>query len=210
MTTRNSGLGFSGSSQARGKAVLLSTAAAMALCIALPSQAQQSQPMQLPPVQVEASPATPGDVDGYKTGSTRSATRTETPLIDVPQSISVVTQDMIKDQGILSIGDAIRYVPGITLHQGENNRDQVIIRGNSSSADFFIDGARDDVQYYRDLYNLDRVEALKGPSAMVFGRGGGGGVINRVTKEAGFTPLHAFTLEGGSFGDKRFAADLDQ
>ena len=80
----------------------------------------------------------------------------------------------------------MRYVPGITAHQGENNRDQVIIRGNSSSADFFVDGVRDDVQYYRDLYNLDRVEALKGPNAMIFGRGGGGGVVNRVTKEADF------------------------
>ena len=60
---------------------------------------------------------------------------------------------------------AMRYTPGIQVHQGENNRDQVIIRGNSSSADFFVDGVRDDVQYYRDLYNVDRVEALKGPNA---------------------------------------------
>ena len=89
---------------------------------------------------------------------------------------------------MMSMGDVVRYVPGMTAHQGENNRDQVVIRGNSSSADFFVNGVRDDVQYYRDLYNLDRVEALKGPNAMIFGRGGGGGVINRVTKEAG---LHA-------------------
>ena len=111
---------------------------------------------------------------------------------------------------MMSIGDVVRYVPGITAHQGENNRDQVIIRGNSSSADFFVNGVRDDVQYYRDLYNLDRVEALKGPNAMIFGRGGMGGVINRVTKEAGFTPLREIDLQGGSFGNKRFSADLDQ
>ena len=66
-----------------------------------------------------------------------------------------------QDQLMMSIGDVVRYVPGITVHQGENNRDQVIIRGNSSSADFFVNGVRDDVQYYRDLYNLDRVEALR-------------------------------------------------
>ena len=83
-----------------------------------------------------------------------------------------------------SVADVMRYVPGVTTHQGENNRDQVIIRGNSSSADFFVNGVRDDVQYYRDLYNLDRVEALKGPNALMFGRGGAGGVINRVVKEA--------------------------
>ena len=81
---------------------------------------------------------------------------------------------------MMSIGDVVRYVPGMTAHQGENNRDQVIIRGNSSSADFFVNGVRDDVQYYRDLYNLERVEALKGPNAMIFGRGGAGGVVNRV------------------------------
>ena len=78
--------------------------------------------------------------------------------------------------------------PASAVHQGENNRDQVIIRGNSSSADFFVDGVRDDVQYYRDLYNLSRVEVLKGPNALIFGRGGAGGVVNRVGKEALFQP----------------------
>src|SRR4030095_7014949 len=100
--------------------------------------------------------------------------------------------------------------PGVTAHQGENNRDQIIFRGNSSSADFYLNGARDDVQYYRDLYNLDRVEVLKGPNAMIFGRGGGGGVINRVTKEAGFTPLREVTLQGGSFGNKQEGVACNQ
>jgi len=94
--------------------------------------------------------------------------------------------------------------------QGENNRDQMVIRGNSTSADFFLDGVRDDVQYYRDLYNLDRVEVLKGPNAMTFGRGGGGGVVNRVVKEATESGAREFTFDGGSFGDKRFTVDLDQ
>jgi catecholate siderophore receptor len=86
----------------------------------------------------------------------------------------------------------------------------VIIRGQSSSADFFVNGVRDDVQYYRDLYNLDRLEVLRGPNALVFGRGGGGGVINRVTKEAGFTPSREFELQGGSFGNVRFTGDVNQ
>ena len=150
------------------------------------------------------------DRAGYLTAATSTATRTLTPLRDVPQSITIVTQDQIKDQLMSSIGDVVRYVPGITATQGENNRDQLTIRGNSSSADFFVNGVRDDVQYYRDLYNLDRVEALKGPNAMIFGRGGAGGVVNRVTKEAGFTPLREVTLTGGSFGDKRAALDLEQ
>jgi catecholate siderophore receptor len=146
----------------------------------------------------------------YISTTTSSATKTITPVIDVPQSLTVVTKDLIADQMMTSIENVVRYVPGITAHQGENNRDQVVIRGNSTSADFYVNGIRDDVQYYRDLYNLDRVEALKGPNAMIFGRGGAGGVINRVTKEAGFTPIHEFTIQGGAFKDRRFAADLDQ
>src|SRR5499426_1557351 len=136
--------------------------------------------------------------------------RTPTPLRDIPQSVTVTSKELIHDQLMLGMGDVMRYTPGISVHQGENNRDDLVIRGNRSSADFFLNGVRDDVQYYRDLYNLERVEILKGPNAMIFGRGGGGGVINRVTKEAGFTPLREVTLQGGSFGNRRFAADFDQ
>ena len=139
-----------------------------------------------------------------------SATKTPTPLRDVPQSVTVVTQQFMKDQLMMSIGDVVQYVPGITAHQGENNRDQLVIRGNSTSADFFVNGVRDDVQYYRDLYNVDRVEALKGPNAMIFGRGGAGGVINRVEKEAGFQSLREVSLQGGMYGNKRVTADVDQ
>lgn len=146
----------------------------------------------------------------YQTVAINSATKTLTPLRDVPQSISVVSQQQIRDQMLTNLGDVVRYLPGITAHQGENNRDQIVIRGVSSSADFFLNGVRDDVQYYRDLYNLERVEALRGPNAMIFGRGGGGGVINRVTKEASFAPFRELTLQGGSFGNKRVAMDLNQ
>ena len=142
------------------------------------------------------------------TGAISSATRTLTLLRDLPQSVSIIGREQIRDQMMMSIADVVRYVPGISAHQGENNRDQVIIRGQNSSADFFVNGVRDDVQYFRDLYNLERVEALKGPNAMAFGRGGGGGVINRVTKEAGFQPYQELSLQGGSFGNKRVATDF--
>jgi catecholate siderophore receptor len=147
---------------------------------------------------------------GYQTEVIGSATKTLTALRDVPQSVTVVTKEQIKDQMMQSIGDVVRYTPGLSVHQGENNRDQIIFRGQSSSADFFLDGVRDDVQYYRDLYNLERLETLKGPNAMIFGRGGGGGVINRVTKEANFSPLHEISLTVGSFYNRRIAADFDQ
>jgi len=147
--------------------------------------------------------------EDYRVEAISSTTKTLTSLRDVPQSVTVVTQDLMKDQLMLSIADVVRFVPGVTVHQGENNRDQVILRGNNSSADFFLNGVRDDVQYYRDLYNLDRVEALKGPNAMMFGRGGGGGVINRVTKEAGFTPVGEIMLVGGPYSNKRLTTDFD-
>jgi catecholate siderophore receptor len=146
----------------------------------------------------------------YRTAAVDSATKTLTPLRDIPQSINVVTREQIRDQLLTSLGDVVRYVPGVTAHQGENNRDQIVIRGVSSSADFFLNGMRDDVQYYRDLYNLERIDILKGPNAMIFGRGGGGGVVNRVTKEAGFGRLREINLQVGSYNNKRFALDFDQ
>jgi catecholate siderophore receptor len=146
----------------------------------------------------------------YQAPAISSATRTMTPLRDVPQSVTVVTRELVQDQLMSSVSDVVRYVPGVTAHQGENNRDQVVLRGNSSSADFFVNGVRDDVQYYRDLSNLERLEALKGPNALMFGRGGGGGVINRVTKEPMFQALRDFSVQAGGYGNRRFTADLDQ
>ncbi len=148
--------------------------------------------------------------EGYRIAATRSATKTPTLLRDIPQAITVVTRELVRDQMMQGVGDAMRYVPGVMVHQGENNRDQVILRGNSSSADFFLDGVRDDVQYYRDLYNLDRVETLKGPNAMVFGRGGAGGVVNRVGRVASFRPVREFTMQTGSFGRKRLSGGASQ
>ena len=150
------------------------------------------------------------DGGGYLTEAVSSATKTLSPLRDIPQSISVVTAEQIKDQSFQSVADVVTYVPGIASHQGENNRDQLVIRGNSTSADFFMNGVRDDVQYYRDLYNVDRIEAIKGPNAMIFGRGGGGGVINRVTKEAAFTSLREISVQGGSFRNRRVTADFGE
>jgi catecholate siderophore receptor len=96
------------------------------------------------------------------------------------------------------------------MGQGEGHRDAPTIRGNATTADFFVDGVRDDVQYLRDVYNVERVEALKGGNAMTFGRGGGGGVLNRVTKEPRWAPTRVFTVEGGSFSHRRATVDLGQ
>lgn len=110
-----------------------------------------------------------------------AATKTDTPLKDTPQTVSVVTAERIADGAFRSVGDVLRYVPGVTVGQGEGNTDQIAIRGQVTTASFFLDGVRDDVEYFRPLYNLSRVEVIKGPNALLFGRGSGGGVINRVT-----------------------------
>ena len=169
------------------------------------ANAQQSQ--QLPTIDVQASPS---GQTGYVTTNTSTATKTNTPLVNVPQSVSVITKDFIRDQAMPSIEDAIRYVPGVIPHQGEGNRDDVVIRGQRSNADFFVNGIRDDVQYFRDLYNTERIEVLKGPNAMIFGRGGGGGVINRVLKEADGVPVREMTGVIGSFDQKRTTLDVGQ
>lgn len=116
-------------------------------------------------------------------GDQINALKTPTPILDVPQSVVVIDSAEIESRGYGSVSDLINYLPGLNTSQGEGHRDAVVFRGVRSTADFFVDGMRDDVQYFRPLYNLEQVEVLKGPNALLFGRGGAGGVLNRVTKK---------------------------
>ena len=169
--------------------------------VAIPGGAEQI--VTLPLIQVTADAS-----NRYAATSTTTATKTNTLLRDVPQSITVITDDLIKDQSIRSLADAVRYVPGVGISQGEGNRDALVFRGNRSTGDFFIDGLRDDAEFFRDLYNIERIEVLKGANGMIFGRGGSGGVVNRVTKEAHWSPVQEFSFQGGSFEQKRMSADV--
>jgi catecholate siderophore receptor len=178
-------------------------AAALVLAIAGPAgAAPDASPIELDRVRVT------GQREGYAARATRSATKTDTPLRDVPQAVSVVTREVIDDQGMTSLTDALRLVPGVGVAQGEGNRDTPVLRGSSTTGDLFIDGVRDDVQYIRDLYNVDRVEVLKGPNAMVFGRGGAGGVVNRVMKAADGASHRELGLQVGSYGRRRGTFDV--
>ncbi len=161
----------------------------------------------LPTVVVEARKETP-----YTVKRTATATKTDTALIDTPQSITILDRQFLKDTAVNSIGDAVRYVPGVGTAQGEGNRDTVVFRGSSSTGDYFIDGLRDDVQYYRDFYNIERVEVLKGPSGMIFGRGGPGGVLNRTTKQAvtGGESFYEISSLAGSWDQYRSTFDANQ
>jgi catecholate siderophore receptor len=147
---------------------------------------------------------------GIYANSTSVATKTNTPLVNIPQSLSVITKDFIKDQSFQGLTDVTRYVPGVAVHQGEGNRDELVIRGVDSSANFFVNGFRDDVQYFRDLYNAQSVEVLRGPAALTFGRGAGGGVLNRTLKEADGTRVYDAWAQTGSWNDRRFQLDAGQ
>ena len=141
---------------------------------------------------------------------TATATRTSTPLRDVPQAISTLDRELITDQAMRSMADVVNYVPGVGMAQGEGHRDAPIFRGNTSTSDFYVDGLRDDTQYLRDLYNVERVEVLKGPNGMMFGRGGVGGVINRVTRVADGSSPREVSLQAGSWDQRRFSGDVGQ
>ncbi|MFL6821983.1 MAG: TonB-dependent receptor [Xanthobacteraceae bacterium] len=147
---------------------------------------------------------------GVFSNSTSVATKINTPIVNIPQSVSVVTREFIADNAFQNLTDVTRYVPGVAIHQGEGNRDELVIRGVDSSANFFVNGFRDDVQYFRDLYNAQSVEILKGPSAITFGRGAGGGVLNRTLKEADGQRIYEATAQTGSYYDARFTLDAGQ
>ena len=139
-----------------------------------------------------------------------NALKTPTPIIDVPQSLSITTAEQILEQGFDSIGDIVLYTPGLNQSQGEGHRDAVVFRGVRSTADFFVDGVRVDVQYYRGLYNLEQIEVLRGPNALFFGRGGTGGVINRGRKKGQVgEEFIGYKATVDSFGAFDLAADVN-
>lgn len=151
-----------------------------------------------------------GERGNYGASRTSTGTKTDTPVKDIPQAMTIITEQQIEDQQLRSIADALYFVPGATPGTGESNRDQITLRGNNTTADFFVNGIRDDVQYFRDFYNVDRLEVLKGPNAMIFGRGGGGGIVNRVTKRSSLIQRREVSSSLDSFGSLRFTGDFDQ
>ena len=149
-------------------------------------------------------------VGEYLNSAQVNSVKTPTPVLNVPQSLTIISADQIDEQAFNSIADIIEYTPGVNNSQGEGHRDSIVFRGVRSTADFYVDGARDDVQYYRPLYNLEQIEILRGPNALLFGRGGTGGILNRVTKKAqigeNFTGLSA---GAGTFGDYSVEVDTN-
>lgn len=176
---------------------------ALAIAAAYQGHAFAADAQRLAEVKVTA-----GQDSEWVAGSSSSATKTDTPLRDVPQSVQVVDKSLIQQQGAREMKDVLRNVSGVAVHQGEGRRDQFYIRGFTAERDTLVDGMRDDSQYFRDLGNVEAIEVVKGPAAVLYGRGSAGGVINRVTKKPTATAQAEAALTVGSENLRRVDADL--
>ncbi|HRH43024.1 MAG TPA: TonB-dependent siderophore receptor [Pyrinomonadaceae bacterium] len=145
----------------------------------------------------------------FVSSTSETATKTSIPLRDIPQSVEIVNRQLLDSQAVMSLKDALYNVTAVSVAQGEGRRDQFFIRGFSAVGDQFIDGVRDDAQYYRDLSNIEQIEVVKGPSAVLFGRGSSGGIINRTTKKPNvFERIGSVETNFGSYGFKRGSVDF--
>lgn len=171
--------------------------------------------VQLDPIQVTgAKDGAYGPDVGYVVRRSATATKTDTPLIETPQSISVVTRDQIDDQAATNVGEALRYTAGVVPEfrgVSSGSFDQIIVRGYT--ADRYWDGLKiPGIGTYGapnpDLFLLQRVEVLKGPSSVLFGQGTPGGIVNLVSRRPVATPVHELRLDIGSFGRTFGAFDI--
>lgn len=170
--------------------------------------APADKPIQLPTLGVEGNSV---ETKSYKADTSTLNKLTE-PLRDTPQSITAVTQQVMQDQGISTLRDALRNVAGISLAAGEGGSqgDNLTLRGFTARNDIFLDGMRDFGSYYRDSFNYQEVEVLKGPSSILFGRGSTGGVINQESKTPGMEAFNRGSVQFGTDGGKRGTLDIDQ
>lgn len=144
----------------------------------------------------------------YEVTEAISATKIATALRNVPQIVSIVPSAVMRDQGAVSLQDSLQNVAGLSFSIGDGQRDQVAIRGFTAINDQFKDGIRDDAMYFRDLSNIERVEVLKGPGSVLYGRGSAGGLVNRVSKKPQATSLAELAATLSSKGQKRAEFDL--
>ena len=145
--------------------------------------------------------------DNPRVKEVSTATRTSTPVRYVPQAIDTVKTVNVLDYGSNTLGKALEGIPNVS--SGADTRfDSVRIRGFEASNDFYLDGIRDDSQYIRDLHNIERVEVLKGPAAVLYGRGSQGGIVNRVSKAPEHGRRSSIEAQAGSEDLRSLYADL--
>ena len=163
---------------------------------------------QLPAIPVNG---TAGSTDGYQI-TNPSFDKLTAPLKDTPQSIVEIPKKLLDDENVITTRDALRNVPGVSLAAGEGGQqgDNLSIRGFNAQNDFYLDGMRDFGSYYRDPFNLDRIEVLEGPSSVLFGRGSSGGTINQVSKQPQLAPITQGTVTLGTDQLYRFTSDVNR
>jgi catecholate siderophore receptor len=148
--------------------------------------------------------------DNLRAVTAASATRMPMAILETPQQVQVLTGELLRSRSVDSMKQAMEMSPAVGLQLGEGRRDNFFIRGFNAVGDMYIDGVRDDAQYYRDLSNTERIEVVEGPAAVLYGRGSSGGLINRVTKKPSMEGTMAeLTYTAGGYGEQRGAADLD-
>ncbi|HKQ30100.1 MAG TPA: TonB-dependent siderophore receptor [Burkholderiales bacterium] len=195
-------------SQKRFKLRPISAALLTALTVPATFAADPTPTGVLPEVQVHGQ----GDRGDFNAGVSSTGSKTATPIRDIPQSITVINRAVMDSQGVTTLKDALRNVPGITLSSGEggNIGDNINIRGYNARTDLYLDGFRDRGHYSRETFFLDAVEVLKGPSSMLFGRGSTGGVINQVSKQADLNTRKEVSASVGTDSLYRVTADVNQ
>lgn len=146
--------------------------------------------------------------DNPRVKEVSTATRTSTPVRYVPQAIDTLKTQNVLDYGSSSLGKALEGIPNVSS-SADTRFDSVRIRGFDSSNDFYLDGVRDDSQYIRDLHNIERVDVLKGPAAVLYGRGSQGGIVNRVSKVPEHGRRSSIEVQGGSEDLRSLYADLN-
>lgn len=155
-----------------------------------------------------------GPVDGYVAKKTATGTKTDTPIIENPQSVTVVTTEQVKNQKAKSLYEAFSYSAGISPEVINNANEAFVIRGFRVSAltgGIYVDGTKGAVNIFDgkiDPFALERLEVLKGPSSVLYGKAGPGGIINLVTKRPTEDPLHEISVEYGNKNRKQVSLDI--
>ncbi|HGU9765380.1 TPA: TonB-dependent receptor [Acinetobacter baumannii] len=143
-------------------------------------------------------------------GQASSATKGLMQLKDVPQTVNVVPKQVLREQTVTSMQGALQNVAGLSFSVGDGQRDQVMIRGFSAITDNYVDGIRDDALYFRDMSNVERIEVLKGPASVLYGRGSAGGLVNKINKKPIDQSLREVSLIGSTTGQRRAEVDVNE
>ncbi len=143
-------------------------------------------------------------------GQASTATKGLMQLKDVPQIVNVVPKQVLREQTVTSMQGALQNVAGLSFSVGDGQRDQVMIRGFSAITDNYVDGIRDDALYFRDMSNVERIEVLKGPASVLYGRGSAGGLVNKINKKPMDESLREVSLIGGTTGQRRAEVDVNE